>query len=434
MLKTIIQIYPVLPADSEEHRAQLRPIGRNKQIYQDTLLGWHDIVKYADEIGFWGVATIEHHFWSEGYEVGPNPGVMDAYWAAITKNVRVGQLGYVMSTQNPIRVAEETAIIDHLAKGRSFVGFARGYQSRWTNVLGQHYGTTATKSPSAAKNNPATVGVGFAQTGIQQKDLDEDAKNRAVFEEQIDIVRKAWTQESIQHNGAVWQIPYPAGSGVKDWPLAHTGVTERLGAHGEIGPDNSVQRVSVCPAPYQTPHPPVFVSGSGSPETIEYCARNGFIPVYFTNITTAGPLSQSYLRIANEHGYKWNPGQNQCLVRWIQMAETEEKAREAVIAHDFDIWKNFYAAMGRRRLDMKDVYGSMMESGLYAVGTPEQVRDELVRQWKVFPAEYMTLIFHYAQMPKDKVLWNMKAFNEVVKPALDAIVAEAQGSPAAAAQ
>ena len=434
MLKPIIQIYPVLPADSEEHRAQLRPIGRNKQIYQDTLLGWHDIVKYADEIGFWGVATIEHHFWSEGYEVGPNPGVMDAYWAAITKNVRVGQLGYVMSTQNPIRVAEETAIIDHLAKGRSFVGFARGYQSRWTNVLGQHYGTTATKSPSAAKNNPATVGVGFAQTGIQQKDLDQDAKNREVFEEQIDIVRKAWTQESFAHKGKIWQIPYPADTGVADWQLAHTGVTERLGAPNELGPNNSIKEISVCPAPYQTPHPPVFVSGSGSPETIEYCARNGFIPVYFTNITTAGPLSQSYLRIANENGYKWKPGQNQCLVRWMQMADTEEEARKNVIAHDFDIWKNFYAAMGRRRLDMKDVFGSMMESGLYVVGTPEQVRDELVKQWKVFPAEYMTLIFHYAQMPKDKVMWNMKAFNEVVKPALDAIVADAQGSPAAAAQ
>jgi alkanesulfonate monooxygenase SsuD/methylene tetrahydromethanopterin reductase-like flavin-dependent oxidoreductase (luciferase family) len=35
---------------------------------------------------------------------------MNAYWAAITRNLRVGQLGYVMSTQNPIRVAEEAAV------------------------------------------------------------------------------------------------------------------------------------------------------------------------------------------------------------------------------------------------------------------------------------------------------------------------------------
>ena len=50
---------------------------------------------------------------------------MNAYCATITRNLRVGQLGYVMSTQNPIRVAAESAVIDHLSQGRSFVGFAR---------------------------------------------------------------------------------------------------------------------------------------------------------------------------------------------------------------------------------------------------------------------------------------------------------------------
>ena len=154
MLKVILQLYPVIPAANEEERAALRPIGRNRERYQETLTGWHDIIRAADNLGLWGVATIEHHFWSEGYECGPNPGVLDAYWAAITKNVRVGQMGYVMSTQNPMRVAEETAIIDHLTRGRCFVGFARGYQSRWTNVVGQHLGTRATVSPTAGAGEP----------------------------------------------------------------------------------------------------------------------------------------------------------------------------------------------------------------------------------------------------------------------------------------
>ena len=157
MVKIILQLYPVIPAASEEERAALRPIGRHRERYHETLLGWHDIIKAADEMGLWGAATIEHHFWSEGYEVGPNPGVLNAYWAAITKKIRVGQMGYVMSTQNPLRVAEETAILDHLANGRFFVGFARGYQSRWTNVIGQHLGTRATTSPSAAKVDPARL-------------------------------------------------------------------------------------------------------------------------------------------------------------------------------------------------------------------------------------------------------------------------------------
>jgi len=427
MVKPILQTYPVIPAKNEDERERMRPLGRNRERYQEVLQGWHEVIKACDDNDFWGVATIEHHFWSEGYEVGPAPGIMDAYWAAITKKVRVGQLGYVMSIQNPIRVAEEVAIIDHLTQGRCFVGFARGYQSRWTNVLGQHYGTTATKSPSAAKNNKTAVGAGFAQKGmhVSEKDVQNDQHNREVFEENIEIALKAWTQDSMQHKGNAWQIPYPADTGVTDWQLAHTDVTQRFGALDEVDANNNVVNVSVCPAPYTDPHPPIFVSGSGSPETIDYCARMGFIPTYFTNIDIAAPLADQYAESARAHGYNWKPGQNQNLVRWLQIAESEQAAIDAVMSYDYDIWKNFYAAMGRRKLDPEDVVGSMLESGLYAIGTAESVRDQLVAQWEVFPAEYITLIYHYAQIPKDKTIENIRAFNEVIKPALDEITASA---------
>ena len=97
----------------------------------------------------WGCSAIEHHFHSEGYELSPNPDIINAYWAAMTKNVHVGQMGYVMSAHNPLRTAEETAILDHMLEGRSFVGFARGYQSRWTQVHGQHAGASATLSDNS---------------------------------------------------------------------------------------------------------------------------------------------------------------------------------------------------------------------------------------------------------------------------------------------
>ena len=166
MVRVIVQLYPVIPARDEEERRALRPIGRHVGRYQEALQGWHEIVQACDRLGIWGVASIEHHFHSEGYEVGPNPGLLNAYWAAITQRVRVGQLGYVMSAQNPLRVAEDTAILDHLSQGRCFVGFARGYQSRWTDVIGQHLGTVATRSDGS----------------------DDDARNRRIFEEQVDLV------------------------------------------------------------------------------------------------------------------------------------------------------------------------------------------------------------------------------------------------------
>ncbi|HEX2939545.1 MAG TPA: hypothetical protein VHO91_00760, partial [Rhodopila sp.] len=96
-----------------------------------------------------------------------------------------------MATHNPIRVAEETAVINHLARGRSFVGLARGYQSRWTNVLGQHFGMRATKSPSAAIYKPATQDAGVSAATQVETDLNDDKLNREIFEDHVEIMLKA---------------------------------------------------------------------------------------------------------------------------------------------------------------------------------------------------------------------------------------------------
>jgi alkanesulfonate monooxygenase SsuD/methylene tetrahydromethanopterin reductase-like flavin-dependent oxidoreductase (luciferase family) len=420
MVKAILQIYPVLPAASEEERAALRPIGRNRELYQQTLTGWHDIVQAADELGFWGIATIEHHLWSEGYEVGPSPGVLTGYWAAITRNVRVGQLGYVMTTQNPIRVAEEVAVLDHLTRGRCFVGFARGYQSRWTNILGQHLGARATRSPSAAAASPEILAVDKATTAARA--TADDDLNRRIFEEQVEIVLKAWCQDAMEHDGEFWQIPYPYETGVDDWQLAHAGVSGRLGAPGEVDEHNHVRKISVVPAPYTRPHPPVFVASSGSPESIEYCGRMDFNPVYFTSIRRAAEMGQVYVQAGQRAGRAYHLGQNQAVVRWLEIADSAEAAREQLMRNDADIFKNFYAAMGRRQLTHPDdIVQSIVDSGLYAFGTVESVRDTLVAQWRAMPSEYIVLIFHYAQMPRDETLRHLETFMREIKPALDEV-------------
>ena len=264
MPKVIVQLYPVIPAKDEAERTALRPIGRNVGRYQDTLRDWNELVQAMDKMGIWGAATIEHHFHSEGYEVGPSPGILNGYWAATTQNIRIGQLGYTMSTHDPIRVAEETAILDHLTQGRCFVGFSRGYQARWTDVLGQHIGGIATRSDGSA----------------------DDTQNRQVFEDNVDIVLKAWTQESMDHKSPQWQIPYPYETGIKDWEMGNW--TEQMGAPGEVGPGGELRRVSVVPAPYSNPHPKVFVASNSSIETVEYAGTKGFIPTYFSSVTKTG--------------------------------------------------------------------------------------------------------------------------------------------------
>ena len=183
--KVILQLYPMFPAKGEEGRKARRALGTDAELYHEIVHEWDDVVSEADALGVWGVSTIEHHLHSEGYEVGPNPGVLNARWSALVKNANIGALGYVMSTQDPIRVAEETAILDHMCDGRYFVGFARGYQARWTNILGQFTDTEATVSDKSAA----------------------DHKNREVFEERVMQVIEAWTNESISFDGKYYQAP-----------------------------------------------------------------------------------------------------------------------------------------------------------------------------------------------------------------------------------
>ena len=421
MVKVILNTYPVIPAADEAEREALRPIGRNAERYKETLDDWHDLIRACDTMGLWGVTTIEHHFHSEGYEVSPNPGVINAYWAAITENIRIGQMGYVMSVHNPIRVAEETAILDHLTGGRIFVGLARGYQSRWTNTLGQHIGSVAT---------------------LSNKDAD-DLKNRAIFEEQVEMILDAWTQDSITHKSDLWKIPNPAegmsGWWMKDW-------TERLGAPGEIGDDGLLKRISVVPSPYTKPHPsPVFVASNSSVETVEYCARKGFCPNYFTKIENARAHAEAYVKAGREAGKNYVLGQNQSLVRWMQVGKTTEAARQALADYDGDIYKHFYAPLFEKGLPnesgkrtpmdatRESLVDSICETGLWNSGTLSDVRQQFIDQWKRVPAEYLTLIFHFAQQPKESVIENLEIFMREIKPELDTLTSHLDDEEALAA-
>ena len=413
MVKVILQLYPTIHAKDEEERRALRPIGRNVERYQDAIQGTFDIARFADEAGLWGISLIEHHFHSEGYELGPSPGVINAWWGAITKNIRVGQLGYVMSTQHPIRIAEETAVLDHMTKGRTFVGFARGYQDRWTNVVGQHLGARATHSTGDA----------------------DDQTNRDIYTEQVEMVLEAWTQESIEHNTALWQIPNPYEEGIEWWMKS---TTERLGAPGEIGEDGRVHRVSVVPAPYQKPHPPVFVPSLGSPASVDYCARKDFVLTHILGGERAIRVAPRYAEVARENGHDYALGQHQGVQRFLQIGKDRADARRLLARHDAEIFRNFYNQVYHvaapdmalpRDASTEAIVDAFEGGGIgWVTGSKEEVRDKLVAQWRELPCEYIVVTWHYAQQPKDEVIEQLGIFMEDIKPALDELTPYENGA------
>src|SRR5262249_75267 len=152
------------------------PLGRDSETYHRVLHESLDLVKAIDGMGIWGISTIEHHLHSEGYELGPNPGVLNAWWAGGVKHAYLGSLGYVVATRDPRGGTEETAILDHMTNGRFFVGLTRGYQAGWTNILGQHIDAVATLSDGSA----------------------DDAKNRELFEERTLLLLKCWAEDSLE--------------------------------------------------------------------------------------------------------------------------------------------------------------------------------------------------------------------------------------------
>jgi alkanesulfonate monooxygenase SsuD/methylene tetrahydromethanopterin reductase-like flavin-dependent oxidoreductase (luciferase family) len=125
---------PTIPGTLEE-RAALRPIGRNNEHFQQMLDELRQMVVMADDMGFDVFSTTEHHFHSEGFEASVAPLLLYADLAARTKRIKFAPLGLVLPSWDPIRCAEELAVLDHLTQGRLIAGFARGYQDRWTNIL-----------------------------------------------------------------------------------------------------------------------------------------------------------------------------------------------------------------------------------------------------------------------------------------------------------
>jgi alkanesulfonate monooxygenase SsuD/methylene tetrahydromethanopterin reductase-like flavin-dependent oxidoreductase (luciferase family) len=247
----------------------------------------------------------------------------------------------------------------------------------------------------------------------------DDQKNRDIFEERVDMVLRCWENESVVLDGHYYQAPYPLETGVRNYPAAP--IAAAAGAPGEIGSDGSIRRISVVPAPYQRPRPQrIMVATSKSDDSVRYCARKGFIPTYLSKFDVIIRQSRIYVE---EVGSNMRVGQNQNIVRWLHIGESEADYHRKLWKYDVDIYKNFYSPFFPQfpADPNTDWVKNISESGIYTGGTLDQVRSEWQRIYEQVPSEYITLIFHFAQQPKDEVLRELEQFMTKVVPYLDAV-------------
>jgi hypothetical protein len=167
---TIGPLLPALPATLEE-REKLRPIAHRTERWQRMFKEIVELARIADDLGFYAIHFAEHHLCTEGLEVGSVPSLY-LYVAMNTKNIRVGPVGYVLPGWNPLRLAVEIGWLDQLTQGRTIVGMARGYQTRWLNQMGQklHIQGTSSDQGEIDKANPET-GVERRRVHLQRRFL-----------------------------------------------------------------------------------------------------------------------------------------------------------------------------------------------------------------------------------------------------------------------
>ncbi|GAA2805546.1 hypothetical protein GCM10020219_091550 [Nonomuraea dietziae] len=158
-MKFAIFLNPQIPGSgyaAEENARARRPIGRDTESYQRLLHEVREIAVHADRIGFDALMMTEHHFHSEGMEFSVNPLMFLTDLAARTERILLAPLGLVLPAWDPIRAAEDVALLDQFSKGRLRLGVARGYQNRWMNVLGPALAGGGPPGPTAPPATTAT--------------------------------------------------------------------------------------------------------------------------------------------------------------------------------------------------------------------------------------------------------------------------------------
>ncbi len=126
-------------------------------------------VQLAEELGYVRVWLVAHEFTDFSR---PSSMLTASHLAASTDRIRLGIGVSVLPLQHPLRVAEETTVLDHLSHGRVDLGVGRGIQ------------------PEA-----------YAAYGIPMEESTER------MWEAIHVLLRVWTERDVRHDGKYWRFP-----------------------------------------------------------------------------------------------------------------------------------------------------------------------------------------------------------------------------------
>ena len=336
----------------------------------------------AKQLDRWGWDTLwlaEHHFQHEGYEVLPNILMVAVHLAHVTQRLKTGCGFNIAPMWHPLRLAEDYAAADILTKGRTIFGVGRGYHTREVETFG---------APMQ----------------------DQDA-NRALFEEQVEIIFKAFNNDRFSHRGAHYTLP-------PEVPYRGYTLTD----------------LTLVPRPPRRPVECWQPIVSANPRGLDFMVRHGIRGMVGGGAATMaeGPIV-GYRDAAARAGKDLKLGENLGIGIFFHLANTREQAIRELTPFYEEHVKMFAplgfvpglspaqvaAVAGRGGWDAAGVptLEHFMRLGSWFAGTPQQLVEHLQAMEARFPGlEYINLSTSMGT-PKAVMLDQFQWVAESVMPA-----------------
>ena len=333
-----------------------------------------ELAKHMDRLGFYALWTAEHHFQREGYEVFPNLNLLGVHLAGVTKQLKFGAGFNVVPMWHPLRLAEDFAMADVLTGGRLIFGVGRGYHSREVETFG------------------APV-------------IDNDA-NKELFEEQMEIILKAFNEDSFSHHGKHYDIP-------PDVPYR----------------GYQLKDITLVPRPVNLPVEIWQPIASG--RTLEYIAQKGFKAVVaLTGEVLAKQMFAQYQEAAGKAGRQLALGQDMCLGIGFYIGDSQQDAIDKVRPYHDERYK-WFAVFGFVRYTDSEgrpwgtpgapVGAPSIEDGVqqkaWFCGTPDQFIKYLREMEETYPGLEDFILQWPEGMPWPEFKDQLSVFAKEVMPA-----------------
>ena len=336
------------------------------------------IAKVMDQYGWDTLWMAEHHFQYEGYECLPNIPMLAVHLAHLTKTLKIGCGFNIAPMWHPLRLAEDYAVADILTKGRCVFGVGRGYHTREVETFG---------SPM----------------------LDQE-KNRELFEEQVEIVFKAFNNESFSHEGKHYTIP------------------ARVPYRGY-----DLKELSLVPRPLRRPVECWQPIVSASTRGIEFMLKHGIKGMVGGGAATTaeGPIL-AYQQVAARHGRNLKLGEDLAINVTVFLGKSREAALKQMVPY-YEEQVKMFAPLGfvpgltPEQMDAVARRGGWDKAGVPTVennlkmgswfaGTPDDLVKHLKSLEERFPGMQHTNLSPPLTTPTDEIVEQYRLIGEHVMP------------------